>query len=171
MSTEEDFSAKERRARRSVRVNREQRGMSDTAAHRIYREAMQSVIPLNLIYTSTQQMAGRADVLKEDHNGLAMSASRKSTVNRAFSTGFSPLHRPPADARAQQSSTDGPGWPRRERRGGRRVCIPSSSRRCAARARSPQFLLTQPPPPPMPRFHVIISGKNDRRNLSLKRVK
>ena len=88
--------------------------MSDTAAHRIYREAMQSVIPLNLIYTSTQQMAGRADVLKEDHNGLAMSASRKSTVNRAFSTGFSPLHRPPADARAQQSSTDGPGWPWRE---------------------------------------------------------
>ena len=112
--------------------------MSDTAAHRIYREAMQSVIRLNLIYTSTQQMAGRADVLKEDHNGLAMSASRKSTVNRAFSTGFSPLHRPRPvrrPTRAQQSSTDGPGWPWRES-GGREESLYSVvvTEMCRARA-------------------------------------
>ena len=59
---EEDFSAKERRACRSVRVNREQRGMSDTAAHRIHREAMQSYVSIRggvelVIHTSAWQMA------------------------------------------------------------------------------------------------------------------
>ena len=89
-----------------------------------------------------------------DHNGLAIRDSRKSTVNRAFSTGFSPprlsVGRRPT--RGYQSSTRRPRTGYGAEEGERRVCVYSVVTEIA-----PQFSLLQPPLPP--RFHIIMSAE------------